>query len=64
MLVRDKWSKLLGDVEPPANPKLIEGKTEEVPGGTLARFALEVEPGMSVLFLLITPKDAKENPSC
>ena len=64
MLVRDKWSKLLGDVEPPANPKLIEG-TEEVPGGTLARFALEVEPGMSVPFLLITPKDARGKcPSC
>ena len=59
LLLREDWSKLLGDVEPPANPKLIEGKTEEVPGGTLARYALEVEPGMSVPVLLITPKDAK-----
>jgi len=59
LVLREDWAKLLGNVEPPANPKLIEGKTEEVPGGTLARFALEVEPGMSIPFLLITPKDAK-----
>jgi cephalosporin-C deacetylase-like acetyl esterase len=59
VVLREDWAKLLGNVEPPANPKLIEGKTEDVPGGTLARFALEVEPGITVPFLLITPKDAK-----
>ena len=55
----EEWAKLLGNVEPSANPKVIEGKTEEVPGGTLARFAWRVEPGIVVPFLLITPKDAK-----
>jgi len=53
------WSKLLGDIEPPAKPKLIDGKVEAVPGGQLARFALEVEPGIVVPFLVITPKGAK-----
>src|SRR5207253_8514504 len=56
---RKEWAKLLGNVEPVADPKLMEGKTEDVPVGKLARFALEVEPGIVVPFLLITPKDAK-----
>jgi dienelactone hydrolase len=56
--MREQWKEWLGDIEPPANPKLIEGKKEDVPGGTLARFALEVEPGIIVPFLLIEPKDA------
>lgn len=53
---RKAWAALLGDVEPVANPKVVEGTTEEVPGGSLARFALEVEPGIVVPLLLITPK--------
>jgi cephalosporin-C deacetylase-like acetyl esterase len=56
---RDQWSKMLGDITPFANPKQIEGTVEAVPGGTLARFALEMEPGIVVSLLLITPKDAK-----
>jgi cephalosporin-C deacetylase-like acetyl esterase len=55
----DHWRECLGNIDPPANPKLIEGKKEDVPGGTLARFALEVEPGIIVPLLLIEPKDAK-----
>jgi cephalosporin-C deacetylase-like acetyl esterase len=53
------WAKLLGGIEPPANPKATEGKAEDVPGGKLARFALEVEPGIVVPFLLVTPAEAK-----
>jgi len=53
------WAQLFGDIEPFANPKLIEGKREEVPNGLLARFALEVEPGITIPFFLLTPKDAK-----
>jgi cephalosporin-C deacetylase-like acetyl esterase len=56
---RNEWLKLLANIDPPANPKLIEGKVEAVPSGTLARFALEVEPGVVVPFLLLTPKGAK-----
>lgn len=53
------WAKLLGNIDPVANPKVTEGKAEEVPGGTLARFALEVEPGIVIPLLLLTPKAAK-----
>lgn len=56
---RDVWAKLLGDVEPLEKPKLIKGNTEDVPGGKLARLALEVEPGILVPFYLVTPADVK-----
>ena len=56
---RDEWARLLGNVDPAEKPKLTEGKGEDVPGGKLARLALEVEPGIVVPFFLITPKDAK-----
>ena len=56
---RQAWEKLLGSVEPPANPQLIEGKAEEIAGAKVQRFAFEVERGIVVPFLLLTPKDAK-----
>lgn len=56
---RDAWAKRLGNVEPVANPQVAELKAEEVPGGALARFALETDPGITVPVFLITPKDAK-----
>ncbi len=56
---RKAWAALLGNIESAANPKVTEGKVEEVPGSTLARFALEVEPGIVVPLLLVMPKDAK-----
>ena len=56
-------TKFLGSTEPTANPKLIEGTTEAVPGGTLARFALEAEPGIVVPLLLITPQKPTGKPS-
>ncbi|MDB5311028.1 MAG: hypothetical protein JWO38_5230 [Gemmataceae bacterium] len=57
--IRKEWATLLGNIEPAANPKLIEGKTEAVPEGKLARFALETEPGIVVPFVLINPTAAK-----
>lgn len=56
---RDAWAKRLGNIEPVANPKVEELKSEEVPGGTLTRFALETDPGVTVPLFLITPNDAK-----
>jgi hypothetical protein len=56
---RNDWAKWLGVIEPVMNPKLIEGKAEDVPGGKLSRMALEVEPGIVVPLILITSKDAK-----
>lgn len=56
-LLRKDWARLLGDVEPVKNPKVIEGKAEDVPGGRLSRFALETEPGIVVPLLYIAPKN-------
>lgn len=53
------WAKLLGDIEPAKNPKVIEGKADDLPGGKLHRFAFEVEPGIVVPLVLISPNGAK-----
>jgi cephalosporin-C deacetylase-like acetyl esterase len=53
------WDKTLVEVKPVAQSKVAEGKAEEVPGGTLARFALETDPGITVPVFVITPKDMK-----
>jgi hypothetical protein len=52
-------AKMLGDIEPAKNPKVIEGKSDDVPGGKLHRFAFEVEPGIVVPLVLISPNGAK-----
>ncbi|MCI0705629.1 MAG: hypothetical protein L0241_31605, partial [Planctomycetia bacterium] len=59
-LRRKEWAKVLGNIEPVADPKLIEGKGEDIAGGKLQRLALEMESGIVVPFLLLTPKNAKE----
>jgi dienelactone hydrolase len=56
---RDQWRAVLGDTEPRGVPNAREGMTQEVPGGTLSRFALAVEPGIAVPLLLIKPTGAK-----
>jgi cephalosporin-C deacetylase-like acetyl esterase len=61
-MLRVEWEKLLGNIEPATNPKLIEGKSEAVAGGELKRFAMEIEPGIVVPLFLITPKDTKTPP--
>jgi hypothetical protein len=60
--LRRDWARLLGEVQPAREPRLIEGKSEDVLGGRLARVALEVEPGIVVPIFLITPNDAKGKP--
>src|SRR5262245_41041018 len=42
-LRRKEWAKVLGNIEPVADPKLIEGKSEELAGVKLQRLALEME---------------------
>jgi hypothetical protein len=56
---RKAWAARLGNIEPNAKPTGTDGKAEAVDGGTLTRHALEVEPGIVVPLLLITPKGAK-----
>jgi cephalosporin-C deacetylase-like acetyl esterase len=43
-----------------AGPQLIEGNKEVVPGGKLSRFALEIERGIVVPLVLITPAGVKD----
>ncbi|HJZ59953.1 MAG TPA: hypothetical protein VKE74_33735 [Gemmataceae bacterium] len=57
--LRKEWAKLLGNIEPGPLPNPMEGKAEEVPGGSLVRYAMDVEPGIVVPFILITPTGAK-----
>jgi dienelactone hydrolase len=56
---RKTWAALLGDSEPNPNPKVTTGEPAKVPGGVVEKFALEVEPGVVVPLLLITPAGAK-----
>ncbi len=57
--VQKELAKLLGNVEPPAKPKVIEGKHESLEDGVILRYAMEVEPGVVVPFLFIPPKNMK-----
>jgi cephalosporin-C deacetylase-like acetyl esterase len=57
---KQAWEKVLRSVEPPANPKLIERKAEEIAEGKIERLAFEVELGIVVPFILLTPKEAKQ----
>ena len=56
---KKEWATALGNIEPVAKPTASEKKAEEVPGGAWVRFALDVEPGIVLPGLLLSPKDAK-----
>ena len=56
------WAKLLGNIAPVEKPMVSEGDTEAVPGGTLARFVLETDSGISVPVFVIAPKGAEKSP--
>jgi cephalosporin-C deacetylase-like acetyl esterase len=53
--LRRDWARLLGDVEPKANPKVLEKKEQPATGVTVERIALEVEPDLIVPLLLLLP---------
>jgi len=54
-VLRKEWAARLGDVDPRPDPAVFEGRAEPVPGGTLSRFALETEPGITLPLLLLRP---------
>jgi hypothetical protein len=57
--IRDDWARLLGDVEPEAEPKLIVQTTQPLANATVERIALELERGILVpLVLLLPPREA------
>jgi dienelactone hydrolase len=53
--LRRDWARLLGNVEPKADPKVFEKKDQPSAGMTVERIALEVEPGVAVPLLLLLP---------
>jgi dienelactone hydrolase len=59
---RTECRRLFDHLDAFDKPKLIEGKSEDVPGGKLAHFALEVEAGILVPFIIISPNDATKPP--
>lgn len=68
--MRREALRVLGDIEPKGHPKLVAGGRtatgeqvpEEIPDGKLFRYALEVEPGIIVPFLLMAPSKATGKP--
>ena len=55
-----QWSSRLGSIEPAKEPKLSGARTEDIDGGKLLRFLLDVEPGITLPGLLLLP-DVKGN---
>lgn len=62
--LRQDWTRLLGGVEPKADPKILEQKKQTLGSMTVERLALEVEPGIVVPTLLLVPssKSGKRPP--
>lgn len=64
-LLRDQWSKLLGPVTPASRVVVKSQSTDEgtISGAIVQRIVLEVEPGIVVPVILLTPaKQAKPAP--
>ena len=59
---RKSWTRLLGDTDPPAATRVTGGVGEKVPGGTLLRYEMAVEPGIVVPILLVLPQEMKGKP--
>jgi len=61
-LLRDDWSKLLGPVSPVKMP-VVQAKTTDaqpVAGAKVERIVLEVEPGIVVPVILLTPAERND----
>jgi hypothetical protein len=60
---RDQWAKLLGDVDPKNEPKVLSQETPKTGGIAFHRVVLEVEPGTVVpLLLMVPPSKDKAKP--
>jgi cephalosporin-C deacetylase-like acetyl esterase len=53
--LRREWARLLGEVEPNANPKVVKEDRQRLGTLTIERLTLEVEPGVLVPLLLLLP---------
>lgn len=56
--LRDHWTFVLGDTQPPADPKVTESLPQKMGDITVERISLEVEPGIVVPLLLLQPAHA------
>jgi dienelactone hydrolase len=54
--LRRNWSRLLGAVDPGADPRATVHDTQSLGDVTVQRIALEVEPGIVVPLLVLTPE--------
>lgn len=59
--VRKDWARVLGDIEPRGDPKVIRSGKESLVEIGVERIALEVEPGIVVPLVLFTPSTAGRN---
>ena len=53
--LRSSWAKLLGDIEPKADPKVLEHRKQPAAAATFEHIALEVEPGVVVPLVMLVP---------
>jgi hypothetical protein len=53
--LRQDWARLLGEVEPKADAKIVKEDRQRLGNATVERLALEVEPGILVPLLLLLP---------
>jgi cephalosporin-C deacetylase-like acetyl esterase len=59
--LKKEWQKLLGNIDPKDAPKITVQSQGALPGATVRRLVLEVEPGIVVPVLLLLPEGKKEN---
>jgi dienelactone hydrolase len=53
--LRREWARLLGEIEPAADPVIEVHTVQELPGARVERVSLAVEPGIVVPLLLLAP---------
>ncbi len=58
--LQQEWAKLLGEVEPKADPKVQAFDSQRAGEVLVHRVVLETEPGISIPLLLLTPPKAKD----
>ncbi len=53
--LRQDWARLLGDIDPKADPKVVASKSESLASAKVERIALEVERGILVPLVVLSP---------
>jgi dienelactone hydrolase len=54
--LRQDWARLLGTVDPKADPRVAKQDTQRLGKMSIERIALEIEPGIQVPLLLLIPE--------